>query len=86
MEQINCDELLENIKQSLHHCASNSSKYKFNNGRGVFIPLKCENIINFKRSLEATKTKIEYKQPFLYLEKPYIINYNVINRCIFIEQ
>jgi len=85
MEQDNCNELLENIKESLHFCISNKTKYNFN-GKGVFYPTKCENIKNFEGSLGATKTIIQYKQPFLYLEKPYIINYNVLNRCISIEQ
>ena len=86
MEQDNCNELLENIKASLHYCVSNNTKHIFNAGKGIFYPLKCKNITNFQESLGATRTIIQYKQPFLYLEKPYIINYNVLNRCISIEQ
>lgn len=87
MEQnSNCEEILENIKASLHYCASNTMAHKFNRGNGVFYPIECENIIRFERSLEATKTTIQYKQPFLYLDKQYTIKYDVLNRHILIEQ
>ena len=48
MEQDNCNELLDNIKASLHYCISNETRYNFNAGKGKFYPLKCENIKNVK--------------------------------------
>uniref|UniRef100_A0A6C0DQ74 Uncharacterized protein n=1 Tax=viral metagenome TaxID=1070528 RepID=A0A6C0DQ74_9ZZZZ len=81
-----CDDLLENIKICLCYYSSNSSTNNFGSGSGIFYPVKCENIIRFEQSLEANKTTIQYKQPFLNLEKTYRINYDAATRHISIEQ
>jgi hypothetical protein len=46
-----CNELLENIQQSLHYCCSNTQKYNFTNTNNKQVyPLRCENIVNYEKN------------------------------------
>lgn len=81
-----CNELLENIQKSLHYCCNNTQKYKFNNPINRLLnPLQCENIVNYERSLRATKTEINFIS-LINTQKEYFINYNCNSRKITISQ
>jgi len=81
-----CNELLENIKKSLHYCSDNTQKYKFNNPINRLLnPLQCENIFKYERSLRATKTEINFTS-LINTQKEYFINYNCNSRKITIFQ
>ena len=75
-----CDEVLENIKQSLLHCKNNKQTYE------LTIPFNisnCDNISKYASSLHATKTIITCKtDPFI---EKYSINYNVKERTVELE-
>ena len=75
-----CDEVLENIKQSLLHCQSNKKTYKL---MRPFNISNCDNILKHASGLYATKTQIIVKNPIV-VEK-YSINYNVKERTVEIE-
>ena len=82
-----CNELLENIQKSLHYCCNNTQKYKFNNPINRLLnPFQCENIVNYERSLRATKTEISSILPNIDTQKEYFINYNCNSRKIIISQ
>ena len=59
-----CNELLENIQQSLHYCCSNTQKYKFTNTNNKQVyPLRCENIVNYEKKIENNKNKAKMFKP-----------------------
>ena len=81
-----CNELLENIQKSLHYCCNNTQIYKFNNPINRLLnPFQCENIVNYERSLRATKTEINFIS-LINTQKEYFINYNCNSRKITISQ
>jgi hypothetical protein len=75
-----CDEVLENIKQSLLHCQSNKKTYQLIKPFNIS---NCDNILKYASGLYATKTQIIVKNPIV-VEK-YSINYNVKERTVEIE-
>ena len=75
-----CDEVLENIKQSLLRCQNNKKTYQ------LIMPFNirnCDNIVKYASGLHATKTQIIVKTPII-VEK-YSINYNVKERTVELE-
>jgi len=72
-----CDEVLENIKNSLMVCKNNKMIYLSQQPININ---SCENIIQFQKSLHATKTKIEVNT-FTKVSQ-YSIEYNVQDRVI----
>jgi len=82
-----CNELLENIRKSLHFCCNNTHKYKFNNPIKKFLkPFECENIVKYEKSLHTTKTELSSILPKIDTRKEYYINYNCNSRKITISQ
>ena len=82
-----CNELLENIQQSLHYCCSNTQKYKFTNTNNKQVyPLRCENIVNYEKKLKITKTKLKCSNPMINTEQEYFVNYDCNSREIVINQ
>lgn len=75
-----CDEVLENIKQSLLRCQNNKKTYQL---ISPFNISNCDNILIFAAGLYATKTQIIVKNP-ITVEK-YSINYNVKERTVELE-
>jgi hypothetical protein len=82
-----CNELLENIQKSLHYCCNNNATYKFVNPVNKIIsPLHCENIINYKRSLNITNIKLNFNQTEIKTDCEYFISYDCKSRNITIKQ
>jgi len=89
-----CNDLLENIKQSLNYCCNNKQTYNViypnenaNKTVPFIVPTKCSNIIQFqKQQLADTKTNIIYKIPMINIYKSYSIEYDVSKRLIIIDQ
>jgi len=82
-----CNELLENIQKSLHYCCNNNSKYKFVSPINKFIsPLQCENIVNYKRTLNVTNIELKITPLTIKTEHEYFINYDCNSRKITINQ
>ena len=75
-----CEEVLENIKQSLLHCQSNKKTYKL---MKPFNLRNCDNISKYASGLYATNTQIIVKS-HTTVEK-YSINYNVKERSVELE-
>ena len=75
-----CDEILENIKQSLLRCQSNKQTYELG---APFVINKCDNISKYAAGLYATKTQIILKNPIVVGK--YSINYNVKERTVELE-
>ena len=98
-DTILCEDILQNIKQSLNYCCYNKELHKCRvldnknknlekeKEREKFIPSECPNIVLFqKQQLVATKTKIVYNTPIIDIHKQYSIEYDVGNRQIIIDQ
>uniref|UniRef100_A0A6C0L976 Uncharacterized protein n=1 Tax=viral metagenome TaxID=1070528 RepID=A0A6C0L976_9ZZZZ len=75
-----CDEVLENIKQSLLRCQNNKKTYQLIRPFNIS---NCDNILTFAAGLYATKTQIILKNT-IAVEK-YSINYNVKERTVELE-
>ena len=75
-----CEEVLENIKQSLLHCKNNKKSYELIRPFNI---KNCDNISKYASGLHATKTQIIVKTPIV-VEK-YSINYNVKERTVELE-
>jgi hypothetical protein len=82
-----CNELLENIQKSLHHCCTNTQKYKFTNPNNKFMyPFQCENIVNYEKKLKITKIEINCENPTINTDQEYFVNYDCNSRKIAINQ
>jgi hypothetical protein len=75
-----CEEVLENIKQSLSNCKNNKKSYELIKPFNIS---NCDNISKYASGLYATKTQIIVKTPII-VEK-YSINYNVKERTVELE-
>jgi hypothetical protein len=75
-----CEEVLDNIKNSLLHCKDNVSTYDLAKSINI---RNCENIGKYQSSLHATKTNIIIKTPDMVSN--YSIKYKVNERIIFVE-
>ena len=85
-----CNELVDNMKDCLLFCRSNSHIHQFSdfdksNTSHLFYPNKCENVIRFEERLKHNKINIVYDKPFIHLDKPYKFSYDVFDKKILIE-
>jgi hypothetical protein len=82
-----CNELLENIQKSLLFCCNNNANYKFVNPiNKIIYPLQCENIINYKRSLNITNIELICIPLTIKTDQEYLISYDCNSRKITINQ
>ena len=81
-----CNELLDNMKSCLHKCKSNKRTFFMNSHLSETIDINgCEQINQFKRELEVTKTKVIIKEPVLKPSSQYTLEYLVNNRVLIID-
>lgn len=84
-----CNDLLSNMKDCLLFCKSNHSMHRFtydNMEQKLFHPTNCSNIIKFETSLHSTKTILKFNKPYMYLDMPYKLKYDTLERVLYIQQ
>ena len=82
-----CNELLKNIQKSLHFCCNNNASYKFVKPINKLVyPLQCDNIVNYKRSLNITNIELKCTPLKIHTDQEYLISYDCTSRKITINQ
>jgi hypothetical protein len=77
-----CEEILENIRRSLLLCTENEKKYY---AKSTIILPYCENIAEYKKSLQSTKTQIVWNQAVILKNMNYSVKYSAAKKTLFIE-
>lgn len=76
-----CEEILENIKQTLHECRDNKKRFYMEKTTCVHI---CDNVNKWSDDLRCSLgLKLDIKRPIV--KGVYIVDYNVRNKIITIK-
>jgi len=88
--RIICDKILQDIKSCLQLCKNNKRACDFKNHKEIekndplFYLLECENIHQFKHSLNDVNIKMIIKDPLIITKKGYCIDYKCSSRELII--
>jgi len=86
-QKLFCDEILHNMKACLHRCENNRQIFNVSPFISTNMDInKCENIQDFRLSLEPTKTTLDIKTPILTPFSRYSVQYVVGKRTLVLKE